>query len=1195
MLRRIIVALSAMLLCWVFGVSLAQATDLNAAYSSAVTADSPMGFWRLNQAAGSPSAANQIAGGSVLARTGGTSTFGVQGLSGTTAISFPGNTTAVLGGAPAPATDGSASVEAWIKTTDTSTGSHAVAVFATGSAGLYVSAGKLMALNWSVPSVLISDEVVADGVWHQVALVVGSGSQTLYIDGTPRKTGPWAPAGLGTSPKIVVGNGNTTDNNQRFNGTIEDVSTYNQTLTAARIQAHFNAAALCYPENFPGSQFGMTDTAFDAAIQDARDLGYTGCMIETIITGTDGIDGLPTAAVVQEPPTARDSGASTSAIGPLVAIPRTREVYIVFKNKDNEPLWKLSRVTKYWYNRFEIVKYEHKMPDSFVSLKPEGGSWEYLGHTPNTRNDGYFEWHQAGSGVTNAHGGLQAVQGYRMRKCSNTDSSHNIGLKLGVLGKEVGFDYGTSSASDGCTYYYLSVQWHFFGDGSSGPIPAGGVRATNQLDEPDTSDSDAAPAPPSSPPPGPDADLDGVLDSSDWCKYRIGVSTNHGCQPEGQTSNAALYRPDQGILNRFNVGQDGLMWDTWMSNDGAWHSLKLGGMANSGKPSAVLRANGDQHAFYRGSDNAIWDEWMDAGTSTWHNQRLGGDAASVPSAFERADNHDLHVFFKGTDGAIWDEWMDAPTSTWHTQWIGGSAATGPSAMYRTLNHDLHAFYKGTDGALWDQWMSASDNIWHNQRIGGAPADTPAALYRSDYGDLNVFFRGTNGSLFDVWMTANDNTWHSEELGGTPAGTPAPMYRPLTDDVHLFYRGTDNHIWDMWMTASDNAWHNQYIGGTAGGDPTPLNMTSNGNIEVFYPNFTGAINNVWLNGSTNVWGNQAVGGTMSFPASPAANSAAFSSSFNGDLHMFSNVAGSVSDRWMSASDSAWHVTNTGGTTTSDVGALNRRLTGHMYAFYRGSDGLLKTNWMSPPESVWHTLGVGGASAVGAPSAVERTNTGDLHSFYRGSDNAIWDAWMSASDSVWHNQRLGGTAAGSPSALFRSRTGDLHVFYQGADNAIWDMWMDAPTSTWHNLSLGGSATSAPSAFERANTGDLHAFYRGSDGAIWDQWMDAPTSTWHNQRIGGAAIAGNAPSALNRSSNGDLHVFYRGTNNAIWDIWMDAPTSTWHNQSLGGTAAGGPSAAYREDRGDLHAFYKGSDGAVWDQWMSASDNIWHNQRLG
>src|SRR5262249_36688176 len=82
------------------------------------------------------------------------------------------------------------SVEAWVKTTNTDSNYHTIAIkwFAYG---MIMRSGRLFTYDWGSNTERDSGALIADGNWHHVAVTFQSGvtgGTVLYVDGTARLT-----------------------------------------------------------------------------------------------------------------------------------------------------------------------------------------------------------------------------------------------------------------------------------------------------------------------------------------------------------------------------------------------------------------------------------------------------------------------------------------------------------------------------------------------------------------------------------------------------------------------------------------------------------------------------------------------------------------------------------------------------------------------------------------------------------------------------------------------------------------------------------------------------------------------------------------------------------------------------------------------------------------------------------------------
>ena len=219
-------------------------------YASIVTADTPVGYWRLGEASGT--FADQM-GGPAGTGFGGLTrhvTGGISAASDDGAVQTNGST----GYVDIPdqngysiATTGVLTVEFWNK--PTSTGSTVV-VSKTGTSGNYEWAvlwqdGGYFVSVWQLNGGTIASGSfgvhVATGIWHHVVAELNYTSQRLrvWIDsiGPDDDMDPWTTV-PGNGPGDVD-IGRRGDGIQYHAGVIDELAIYNHTLTAAQVAAHF--------------------------------------------------------------------------------------------------------------------------------------------------------------------------------------------------------------------------------------------------------------------------------------------------------------------------------------------------------------------------------------------------------------------------------------------------------------------------------------------------------------------------------------------------------------------------------------------------------------------------------------------------------------------------------------------------------------------------------------------------------------------------------------------------------------------------------------------------------------------------------------------------------------------------------------------------------------------------------------------
>ena len=214
-------------------------------YSTVVLADSPRGYWRLGEAAG----------------TNADNAEGTAGRDGTYTAGYTLNQTGALTGDSDPAvllattgyvncgTDfsfgpGACSFECWFKTTNT--GYNTLIGKGNGSVWLLVDGGD-HTIHWGQSGVgdgCHSSVTVNDGNWHHVVgtktaaqayLVYVDGSDVTVYDGTAE---PWNTAGY---PLDIGADYETGTRRWFFNGTIDEVAVYDAVLTSTQVATHYAA------------------------------------------------------------------------------------------------------------------------------------------------------------------------------------------------------------------------------------------------------------------------------------------------------------------------------------------------------------------------------------------------------------------------------------------------------------------------------------------------------------------------------------------------------------------------------------------------------------------------------------------------------------------------------------------------------------------------------------------------------------------------------------------------------------------------------------------------------------------------------------------------------------------------------------------------------------------------------------------
>lgn len=226
------------------------------AYADAVLADSPLGYWKLDEASGATCADSSGNGHDLT--YGGTPHYSESGpFSGASAVLFDGVT-----GEGAVSTYASwmlpsdLTLECWVKST---VALAQVAIFgaATGrpSAGVYMlyfdGSGRVKGVFTNTGGTVTTVESATglnDGAWHHVAFThrasSGGSNNVLYVDGSAVATsafGSGTPSAV-SAPIRIGGCGSSIDADW-LNGTVSHAAFYPSVLSAARIAAHYAAGA----------------------------------------------------------------------------------------------------------------------------------------------------------------------------------------------------------------------------------------------------------------------------------------------------------------------------------------------------------------------------------------------------------------------------------------------------------------------------------------------------------------------------------------------------------------------------------------------------------------------------------------------------------------------------------------------------------------------------------------------------------------------------------------------------------------------------------------------------------------------------------------------------------------------------------------------------------------------------------------
>jgi hypothetical protein len=228
-----------------FGTQSITATDTSTTgtYASVVLADTPVGYWRLDQSPGQTTATDSSTGGHNGTYVGGV-TLGVPGaLAGDpdTAARFDGTSGYVDVPGSAFNFGNNFTLEAWVINNNSAIGR----IFSDGTPGSsgygfgILPTGQLRFTTYGIQDYDSSVIVPRDGNYHYVAVTFdANNAANFYLDGTFRQTVTGTAPARSSSFDLNIGR-NPNGNSEYFNGTIDEPAVYNRVLSATQIAAHY--------------------------------------------------------------------------------------------------------------------------------------------------------------------------------------------------------------------------------------------------------------------------------------------------------------------------------------------------------------------------------------------------------------------------------------------------------------------------------------------------------------------------------------------------------------------------------------------------------------------------------------------------------------------------------------------------------------------------------------------------------------------------------------------------------------------------------------------------------------------------------------------------------------------------------------------------------------------------------------------
>ena len=215
---------------------LLNTTGAPPSYRAVVLGDSPRGYWRLGEAAGTVAA--DTAGSNPGTYLGGF-TLGRPGiLSDNSAVQLNGSTGYVsVPDSPSLHTGDHFSLELWLKRIKLSTSVQVEGLFLKGYQLYLTPPGRLVLRKPLVRQIASSNVAITDTTqFHHVVATKSGAAVKLYVDGVDATSAVSNLTIVDTSGRLAIGAGANT-----FRGILDEAAVYNYALSAAQVANHFNA------------------------------------------------------------------------------------------------------------------------------------------------------------------------------------------------------------------------------------------------------------------------------------------------------------------------------------------------------------------------------------------------------------------------------------------------------------------------------------------------------------------------------------------------------------------------------------------------------------------------------------------------------------------------------------------------------------------------------------------------------------------------------------------------------------------------------------------------------------------------------------------------------------------------------------------------------------------------------------------
>jgi hypothetical protein len=264
------------------------------------------------------------------------------------------------------------------------------------------------------------------------------------------------------------------------------------------------------------------------------------------------------------------------------------------------------------------------------------------------------------------------------------------------------------------------------------------------------------------------------------------------------------------------------------------HLVGAGGVGSA--PTVTFSPGGGQQlVFWEGTNHDLWEAWYSVRYGVWQSQDLStsllkgvgaGTLASAPSVILTPGGGQQLAFWRSTDDHVWEAWYSVEYQLWQVQDLtaahfpgAASVASQPNVILTPGGGQQLVFYEASSGDLWEAWYTLSASTWQSMdltttRLGGlgSLASEPMVTVSPDGTLQLVFWQTSGGHLDEAWYSLTSSSWSDEDLtagAGLPVGAalngpPAPLLL-ASGEQDVWWQGASQSLWELRYGRSWTDW------------------------------------------------------------------------------------------------------------------------------------------------------------------------------------------------------------------------------------------------------------------------------------------------------------------------------------------------------------------------------------------------------